>query len=58
MLCTTINMVCATSITINSTNNILKNVVNNYDTIYLDDRVYNGSNNKNITISKNTTIID
>jgi hypothetical protein len=57
MIFTTLAMVSATNITINNTNNTLKNVVNSHDTIYLDDGIYNGSNNKNITISKNTTII-
>lgn len=57
MIFTTISMVCATSITINSTNNTLKNVVNNYDTIYLDDGVYKGASNRNVNISRNTTII-
>ncbi|MEA4957722.1 hypothetical protein SDC9_23972 [bioreactor metagenome] len=57
MICTTISIVSASSITINNTNNTLKDVVNNYDTIYLDDGVYNGSMNKGINVTKNTTII-
>ena len=57
MICTTVNMIFASSITINNTNNTLKGVVNNYDTIYLGDGVYNGSMNKGINVTKNTTII-
>jgi hypothetical protein len=57
IFCFVINMVEATDITINNTNSTLKDVVNKYDTIYLEDGVYNGSMNKNINVTKNTTII-
>lgn len=53
-LITTVN---ASDITINPKNSTLSSVINKYDTIYLADGVYNGASNRNINISRNTTII-
>jgi hypothetical protein len=52
-----INVSTASDVTINSTNGTLSGVVNKYDTIYLDDGVYKGDLNKNVIVSRNTTII-
>lgn len=51
------SVVNANSVTINPSNDTLNNVINKYDTIYLDNGVYKGASNKNITVSRNTTII-
>ncbi|MGL4670279.1 MAG: hypothetical protein ACRCVG_06805 [Methanobacteriaceae archaeon] len=52
-----VNVVSAADVTINPKNGTLENVVNKYDTIYLDDGVYKGDSNRNINVSRNTTII-
>jgi len=57
MFCISISSIHGANITINPQNNSLSNVVNNYDTIYLADGLYNGSLNREIYIKKNTTIV-
>lgn len=52
-----VSVVNASDITINSKNGTLSSVINKYDTIYLEDGVYKGTSNRNINISRNTTII-